>query len=710
MIKTSTFIPFLAALIYCIMPQCVSGQCSPSDHNWGSAAFGISPDPQFGQNVVSGTVGEPYSQVFYLKCPSIIGNVIPDTPWAEWPIDYIYLNSVDILVNGSYVSIETIGLSMECSNSYCLFLPSQTYCGDLTGIPTISGTWPLALNVTLYFYEAEFSLEHYFGGYELVVEPAAEPANINVTFQVNMQEQTISPDGVHVAGNFNGWSTTATPMTDDNADGIYEATVSVAPATVLEYKFLNGNSWGTDESVPSQCATEMNRIFQTAGEDVVIPPVCFGSCVNCVVPEDPTYVNVTFLLNMNNQIVSPNGVHIAGSFQGWNPGGSPMTDNDSDGIYEFTAQVEANSTIQFKFLNGNNWGDGIQELVPSACGVDDNNGGFNRVLQVNASDLTYGPVCYGSCEDCQVIENIELILRVDMSNQSVSPNGVFVAGTFNGWSPTATQMTEYEIGKYQAIVFAQSNTTHQYKFLNGNEWSGAEIVPASCGTDDNNGGYNRTITVQSANTSAPLVCFSECEACAVNTMYNITFKVDMQGQTIHPNGIHLAGSFNEFIPTATPMSLESGTIYTATVAIQPNTMIQYKFINGNDFSGVETVPFACGVDDGFGGYNRHFTTGQTDVEMPTVCFSSCEACIEVSVDKVSSINISIYPNPTNDKLQIELSQPQTTSYSIYNAQGQMVLHGLNTSDKMQIDTHNWNTGVYYLVLPGMNSIRFVVQH
>jgi hypothetical protein len=711
MIKHFTFSFLLISLLCCFVTQTAMSQCSPAGHNWGSASFGISPDPQFSQNVASGTVGEAYSQVMYLKCPSNIGNVIPGSPYAAMAIDSLRLNGVDILVGGNYVSVETIGLSLACNNGTCVFLPTQTYCGDLTGTPTMSGTWPLVLNVNVFFFiGSSISVQHNFEGYELVIEPAAAPANINVTFQVNMQDQTVSADGVHVAGNFNDWNTTANPMTDTNADGIYEATISVAPGTALQYKFLNGNAWGADESVPAECATDLNRTYQLGSENVVIPPVCFGSCSNCIPIVEPEFVTVTFLLNMNTQTVSGNGVHVAGSFQGWNPSGSQLTDSNIDGIYEYTAQVEANSTIQFKFLNGNNWGDGIQEIVPGACGVDDNNGGYNRSLTIGTQDITYGPVCYSSCENCAVVENIELIVRVDMSNQTVSPNGVFVACTFNGWSPTATQMTEYEIGKYQAIVIAQANTAHQYKFLNGNDWPGAETVPAECGTDDNNGGFNRSLTVQSTNTSAPLVCFSECAACVINTTYNLTFKVDMQGQTIGANGVHLAGSFNEFSPTATAMTFESGTVYTVTVAIQPNTIIQYKFLNGNDFSGAETVPFACGVDDGFGGYNRHFTTAHTDVVMPTVCFSACEACIEVSIEEASANNLRIYPNPANDKLVIEMNQPQSTAYSIYNAQGQLVVQTLNASDKIQIDTHNWNAGMYYLVLPGMESVRFVVQH
>lgn len=51
---------------------------------------------------------------------------------------------------------------------------------------------------------------------------------------------------------------------------------------------------------------------------------------------NPSY-NVTFQVNMSEQTVSASGVHIAGSFQGWNPSSTQMTDADNDGIYTYTA-------------------------------------------------------------------------------------------------------------------------------------------------------------------------------------------------------------------------------------------------------------------------------------------------------------------------------------------------------------------------------------
>jgi len=43
---------------------------------------------------------------------------------------------------------------------------------------------------------------------------------------------------------------------------------------------------------------------------------------------------------------------------------------------------------------------------------------------------------------------------------------------------------------------------------------------------------------------------------------NVTFKVDMAQQTVPAEGVHIAGSFQGWIPSDTQMTLESGTVYT----------------------------------------------------------------------------------------------------------------------------------------------------
>ena len=86
---------------------------------------------------------------------------------------------------------------------------------------------------------------------------ALQAQTYNVTFQVDMNSQTLVPDTISVAGTFQeftsvgaAWQAGVTRMTDDNMDGIYEVTVAMtgAPDTI-QYKFINGFAWGNNEEI-----------------------------------------------------------------------------------------------------------------------------------------------------------------------------------------------------------------------------------------------------------------------------------------------------------------------------------------------------------------------------------------------------------------------------------------------------------------------------
>ena len=61
--------------------------------------------------------------------------------------------------------------------------------------------------------------------------------------------------------------------------------------------------------------------------------------------------NVTFNVDMNTTAISPDGIHIAGSFQNWDPSTLQLEDPDVDGIYSITVPLENDSTFEYKFIN-----------------------------------------------------------------------------------------------------------------------------------------------------------------------------------------------------------------------------------------------------------------------------------------------------------------------------------------------------------------------
>ena len=79
----------------------------------------------------------------------------------------------------------------------------------------------------------------------MVLGWTVQAQTVPVTFSVDMNNETVAAEGVHVAGNFQGWDPAATMLSDDDMDGVYTLTVDVSDTLgLVEYKFINGNAWG----------------------------------------------------------------------------------------------------------------------------------------------------------------------------------------------------------------------------------------------------------------------------------------------------------------------------------------------------------------------------------------------------------------------------------------------------------------------------------
>lgn len=217
---------------------------------------------------------------------------------------------------------------------------------------------------------------------------------VDVTFTVNMSTQTVSPDGVHIAGNFQDWDPSTTAMTD-NGDGTWSYTASFFPEEKLQYKFINGITWDNAENVFAACSVDGNRTYCVGTASEAIEAVCFNACGSC----DP--ISVTFSVDMSTQTVSANGVHIAGNFQGWDPAATAMTDN-GDGTYSYTGDFLAGQDLEYKFINGNAWGTcGVDQECLDIAASCTNGSNDNRHYVVTATVILATP-CYNSCDACPV--------------------------------------------------------------------------------------------------------------------------------------------------------------------------------------------------------------------------------------------------------------------------------------------------------------------
>ena len=340
----------------------------------------------------------------------------------------------------------------------------------------------------------------------LLLSTGASAFGQDVTFRVDMRNETVNGP-VRLTGGFAGWYDGKLEMADPDNDDIYELTLRLLPGR-YEYKYLKGN-WSGAESLSSPSAAyctinssgNTNRILEVGQSDTLLPVVCFDSCLACGPLVAPTPVPVTFQVNM--AALGSGATYVTGnSLDNWCGNCIPMSDIDGDLIYEATVQMMP-GTHEFKFTR-NGWSTGESLIAGGACTVT-NFGFTNRsvYVPVGGGPLTLPAAPFGGC----AAPPVNVYLEVDLNGVQADPSGVFVAGTFNNWSTTATPLEDLGHGIWGRNIVATAGETIRYRFYNG---SSAEIVPPTC--DDNLG--TRTQVVPSGMTRAAAVCWSGCGPCA----------------------------------------------------------------------------------------------------------------------------------------------------------------------------------------------------
>ena len=478
-----------------------------------------------------------------------------------------------------------------------------------------------------------FSMKHAFSFVAAVMLASAAWAQTTVTLTVDMSNEMVSTDGVHVAGNFQGWDPGATPLTD-NGDGTWSYTFTSDTAAAYQYKFINGNAWGSDEGIPGACAFDGNRGLTIDGAlGAISSEVCYNSCAACGLK------TVRFRVDMSNEAVSPFGVHVGGDFLGWTDL-IELTDPDGDMVYEVIQSFEADSgtSIAFKFINGNAWTD-VTEQIPDVCG--DGNGNRlltieeeNTVLSANAAGDAF---CFGECTSC--VAPLQVTFTVDMSLVSpVSEQGVHLAGTFQGWDPESTMLSDNGDGTWSTTIEV-SPGPHEFKFINGAGWNGGEedMNGTSC-----NAGGNRGAEFDAENNTYE-ACFNVCpgESCLPDPdPANLTFQVDASEVDMGEEAMYIFGAFTGWQGGAIEMTDNGDGTWQTTQLVSGSANVAYKYSigmpsdEGNDESGTyvlagDTTTFemeGCGVGNGFGGFNRRFVRSGMDEVIPIHCYNSCSSC------------------------------------------------------------------------------------
>jgi 1,4-alpha-glucan branching enzyme len=441
----------------------------------------------------------------------------------------------------------------------------------------------------------------------------------NVTFKVDMQNVT-GFTTAYVNGSFNGFCGSCNPMTDANSDGIWETTIQLNQDT-FEYKFTYDGWTGQEDLTPgSSCTSTIggytNRSIIVGNADQVLPVVCWGLCTNCAPPTR----NVTFKVDMSQVSGFNAAVNVPcvnGSWNGWAGGTYPMTDANSDGVWERTIAL-ADGNYEYKFAY-DTWAVSEQLTSGSSCTVT--SGGFtNRSLTVNGAALTLPNVCWASCNSCSA-PTYNVTFQINMANESgfATP---YIAGNFNGWCANCNELTDPNNDGIYTTTIALQQGVYEYKVAQFN-WAASEQLVAGTSCTVTNGGFtNRSLTVGTTAQTLPVFCYGTCSDCV--TEVAVTFQVNMN--QVSGYGVpEVNGSFNGWCGGCFQLTDPDGNgVFTGTATLQSGPH-EFKFAH-DAWSGQEslTAGTACTVTN-FGFTNRSINV-TSDITLPIVCFGQCSSC------------------------------------------------------------------------------------
>jgi hypothetical protein len=278
-----------------------------------------------------------------------------------------------------------------------------------------------------------------------------------VKFAVDMTGVAVNTTGMHVSGDFQtlagfaggDWNSGSTSLTKEGTSDIYSIVVDIPAFAKYEYKFVNGDQFYEAEFVPEPSRVLYNfndnrwlYIDSLADDTTFIGALMFGGNA----PAGLTLVR--FYVDMQNEAVNAAGLHVAGSFQGWNTTATRLYNFDA-AVWEVIAYVNAGSSYEYKFYNGATAVD--NETVPSACA---SNG--NRTVAVNY-DTLLNVVCFASCTVCPTTSGIS-----DTQTEEIKlwPNPATETATIR-WSHTGkTLVTLHDVSGREVC---------RYNILNENQ-------------------------------------------------------------------------------------------------------------------------------------------------------------------------------------------------------------------------------------------------
>ncbi|MCX7719254.1 MAG: glycogen-binding domain-containing protein [Candidatus Sumerlaeaceae bacterium] len=321
------------------------------------------------------------------------------------------------------------------------------------------------------------------------IKPATAPGKWTVTFRY----EPGAADTVHLAGTFNDWSPTATPMTQEGS--AFKASLTL-PDGEYQYKFVvNGSDWRHDPLNPHTADDNnggLNSVLKVSAAEAAMQTTASASTGPLAVEPLPDgKYRVTFRL----KDTSAKTAAVAGTFNGWNTTANLMKREGADMVA--TVDLVAGQ-YEYKFvLEDSTWlTDPSNPLT-----ADDGRGNTNSVLRLGISSAVPAkaePTAAPKIVPCPSVAVEPLGQgrnRVTFRHLADRATSVSLAGSFNGWDVGKNPMKRSD-GEYVVTVELKDGK-HVYKFVeDGERWVADPRNPATA--EDGMGGLNSVLKIGEA--------------------------------------------------------------------------------------------------------------------------------------------------------------------------------------------------------------------
>ena len=279
-------------------------------------------------------------------------------------------------------------------------------------------------------------------------------------------------------------------------DGLYTITFeSVYPGT-HSFKVTDGtwdNCWGGEGEggnyeITLDAISHVTVTFDAATKAISVTTEATGETVTEVTYEVTFHFADTLgwggvsLYTWTTAGLTPTG--------GW-PGSAMSLATDGFYSMKFTYQAPVNQGLNFIFSCG---GTQTADLSLAASEFVNNKAEKWVVLDAKNTEGKYTAKVYNTGEAIAV-SPVVTDTTVRFAYLATDAEAVYVAGTFNDWSTTATPMTKNAYGIWQATVENVAPGIHQYKFYADGQWV---LDPANSWVAESESGQNSAFLISDA--------------------------------------------------------------------------------------------------------------------------------------------------------------------------------------------------------------------